>query len=64
MDDGNVIAVIQALTLGDFEKWMTSKADHTIWQDVYKPSAVGRKLSVKFTLDARGALFLISFKEA
>jgi motility quorum-sensing regulator/GCU-specific mRNA interferase toxin len=64
MDDSDVVAVIQALTLTDFEKSMTSKADHRIWQDVYKPSVGGRTLYVKFTLDAKGALLLISFKEA
>ena len=36
MDDNEVVAVIQALTLADFEKSMTSMADHKIWQDVYK----------------------------
>jgi motility quorum-sensing regulator / GCU-specific mRNA interferase toxin len=64
MDDREVVAVIQALTLADFEKSMTSMADHKIWQDVYKPNIGGRALYVKFTLDARQALFLISFKEA
>ena len=43
---------------------MTSMANSKVWQDVYKPDAGGGKLYVKFTLDARGALFLISFKEA
>jgi len=64
MDDNEVVAIIQALTLADFEKSMTSTADHRIWQDVYKPRAGGRTLYVKFTLDAQQALFLISFKEA
>ena len=64
MDDAAVVAVIQALSNTDFEKSMTSLADHRVWQDVYKPSVRGRTLYVKFTLDARGALFLISFKEA
>jgi len=64
MDDNEVVTVIQALTLPDFEKSMTSMADHKIWQDVYKPKVGGRTLYVKFTLDARQALFLISFKEA
>ena len=64
MDDSEVVAVIQALTLADFEKSMTSMADHKIWQDVYKPKVGGRTLYVKFTLDAQQALFLISFKEA
>jgi len=47
-----------------FHKSMKSMADHKIWQDVYKPNVAGRTLYVKFTLDARQALFLISFKEA
>ena len=64
MDDGEVVAVIQALTLADFEKSMTSIADHRVWQDVYKPTVGGRTLYVKFTLDTQDALFLISFKEA
>jgi motility quorum-sensing regulator/GCU-specific mRNA interferase toxin len=64
MDDPEVVAVIQTLTLGDFEKSITSQADHKIWQDVYKPNVAGRTLYVKFTLDAQAALFLISFKEA
>ena len=64
MDDAAVVAVIQALTNADFEKSMTSMADHRVWQDVYKPSVGGRKLYVKFTLDSQKALLLISFKEA
>jgi motility quorum-sensing regulator / GCU-specific mRNA interferase toxin len=64
MDDAAVVAVIQGLSNSDFEKSMTSLADHRVWQDVYKPSVRGRTLYVKFTLDARRALFLISFKEA
>lgn len=64
VDDGEVVAVIQALTLSDFDKSMTSISDHKVWQDVYKPIDGGRTLYVKFTLDARQALFLISFKEA
>jgi motility quorum-sensing regulator/GCU-specific mRNA interferase toxin len=64
MDDSEVVAVIQALTLADFEKSMTSMTNHKIWQDVYKPNVGGRTLYVKFTRDAKDALFLISFKEA
>ena len=63
MDDRDVVAVIQALTAADFEKSMTSIADHKVWQDVYKPVHNGCQLYVKFTTDARNALFLISFKE-
>ena len=64
MDDAAVVAVIQGLSNTDFEKSMTSLADHRVWQDVYKPSVGSRTLYVKFTLDAQQALFLISFKEA
>jgi motility quorum-sensing regulator / GCU-specific mRNA interferase toxin len=64
MDDSEVVTIIQALTLADFEKSMTSMADHKIWQDVYKPKVGVRTLYVKFTLDAQHALYLISFKEA
>ena len=41
MDDSAVVAVIQSLKPSDFDKSMTSFADHKIWHDVYKPS-VGR----------------------
>jgi motility quorum-sensing regulator/GCU-specific mRNA interferase toxin len=64
MDDVAVVAVIQGLSGSDFDKSMTSMADHRIWQDVYKPSVDGRELYVKFTLDAGQELLLISFKEA
>ncbi len=64
VDDQAVVDVIQALKPGDFHKSMTSQANSRIWQDVYKPTAGGAGLYVKFTLDAMGSLFLISFKEA
>ena len=63
MSDSDVVAVVQALSRADFDKAMTSHADHTVWQDVYKPTVAGRDLYVKFTLDARKMLLLISFKE-
>jgi motility quorum-sensing regulator/GCU-specific mRNA interferase toxin len=64
MDDNAVVAVIPGLSPRDFDKSMTSLADHRVWQDVYKPSVGGRTIYVKFTLDARQAPLLISFKEA
>lgn len=63
MSDGDVVSIVQGLSHTDFDKAMTSYADHTVWQDVYKPKAAGRALYVKFTLDAQKALMLISFKE-
>ncbi len=64
MDDAAVVALIQRLTGADFEKSMTAYGNHHLWQDVYKPQINGRFLYIKFTLDAQGALFLLSFKEA
>ena len=64
MDDSAVVAVIQGLSQRDFDKSMTSLADHRVWQDVYKPRVGGRTIYVKFTLDAQQAPLLISFKEA
>ena len=64
MNDTDVVAVVQGLTISDFDKSMTSYADHRIWQDVYRPVVGGDELYVKFTLDAQGAYVLISFKKA
>jgi motility quorum-sensing regulator / GCU-specific mRNA interferase toxin len=64
MDDTDVVEVIQSLKKADFEKSMTSLADHKLWQDVYKPLVGDKALYVKFTLDAEQQFLLISFKEA
>ncbi len=34
----DVLTVVMALTAADFYKSMTIHADHTVWQDVYRPS--------------------------
>jgi motility quorum-sensing regulator / GCU-specific mRNA interferase toxin len=57
-----VIDVVTGLTGRDFDKSMPSDVNPAIWQDVYKPIVDGRELYVKFTLDMRGELLLISFK--
>ena len=64
MDETDVVDVIQALRPADFDKSMTSHSDHTVWQDVYKPTVAERTIYVKFTLDDRKEFLLISFKEA
>jgi len=63
MDEVAVVDIIAGLTARDFDKSMPSDINPTIWQDVYKPSIGGRELYVKFTLDSKGELLLISFKE-
>lgn len=37
MEMADMLAVIDALTNRDFFKSMTTYADHTNWQDVYRP---------------------------
>ena len=64
MDDDRVVAVIQALANSDFDKSMTSFANHKLWQDVYRPVVDDRVVYLKFTLDDQQAFLLISFKEA
>ena len=34
----DMLDVVRALAPADFYKSMTTHADHTIWQDVYRPS--------------------------
>ena len=63
MDAQAVVDIIAGLTARDFEKSMRSEVDASVWQDVYKPVVDGKELYVKFTLDPRGELLLISFKE-
>ncbi len=47
-----------------FYKSMTSKRDHTVWQDVYHVPFRGLLLYIKFTKDNTIAEFrLLSFKE-
>ena len=53
---------IGTLTASDFDKSMLSHNNAEIWQDVYKPVVAGQDMYVKFTLDTRGELLLISFK--
>ena len=63
LDEQAVVDVIAGLKGRDFDKSMPSDINPAIWQDVYKPIIDRRELYVKFTLDARGELLLISFKE-
>ncbi len=63
LDEQAVVDVIAQLLARDFDKSMPSEVNPSIWQDVYKPVFEGRELYVRFTLDARGNLLLIGFKE-
>lgn len=56
-----MLAVVLALTRADFDKSMTTHADHTVWQDVYKPSTVVGPVYLKLTVI--DDVLIVSFKE-
>lgn len=61
LDEAGMLAVINALSSRDFFKSMTTYADHTAWQDVYRPFTEAGQVYLKFTLVAD--LLIVSFKE-
>ncbi|MCY1298439.1 mRNA interferase toxin MqsR [compost metagenome] len=61
LDVDDMLAIIQALTARDFYKSMTAYADHTQWQDVYRPTTYVGPVYLKFTLVED--LLIVSFKE-
>lgn len=61
MEVADMLAVIGALSNRDFFKSMTTYADHTAWQDVYRPETEFGQVYLKFTLVAD--LLIVSFKE-
>lgn len=63
IDEYMIVDIIRNLSAKDFDKTMPSEVNPAIWQDVYKPIVDGQELYVKFTLDSRGQLLLISFKD-
>jgi motility quorum-sensing regulator / GCU-specific mRNA interferase toxin len=57
----DMLDVVMALTLSDFHKSMTTYADHTIWQDVYRPSIRAGDVYLKLTVI--DDVLIVSFKE-
>lgn len=57
----DMLAVVQALTTTDFYKSMTTHADHTVWQDVYRPSTQAGDVYLKLTVI--DDVLIVSFKE-
>jgi motility quorum-sensing regulator/GCU-specific mRNA interferase toxin len=57
----DVLDVVMALTPEDFYKSMTTHADHTVWQDVYRPSTQAGDVYLKLTVI--GDVLIVSFKE-
>ena len=61
LDYRGMLAVIQALTPGDFYKSMTTHADHRLWQDVYRPATEVGDIYLK--LMVIDDVLIVSFKE-
>ncbi len=61
LDFPAMLAVIRALTPGDFYKSMTTHADHRVWQDVYRPATAVGDVYLKLTVI--DDVLIVSFKE-
>lgn len=57
----DMLAVLMALTAADFYKSMTTHSDHTVWQDVYRPSTPAGDVYLKLTV--MDDVLIVSFKE-
>ncbi|NMM25955.1 MAG: type II toxin-antitoxin system MqsR family toxin [Glaciimonas sp.] len=60
-DFEGVVGVVMALTSADFYKSMTTRADHRIWQDVYRPTTTASEVYLKLTV--MDDVLIVSFKE-
>lgn len=60
-DFPGMIAAVMNLTMADFYKSMTTHADHTIWQDVYRPDTTTGRVYLKITVI--DDVLIVSFKE-
>ena len=60
-DFDGMLSVIQALTMADFHKSMTTHSDHRVWQDVYRPTTSAGEVYLKLTVIAD--VLIVSFKE-
>jgi motility quorum-sensing regulator/GCU-specific mRNA interferase toxin len=54
---GGVLALVPA----DFYKSMTTRADHRVWQDVYRPISPAGEIYLKLTVIYD--VLIVSFKE-
>lgn len=57
----DMVAVVLALKPTDFYKSMTTYADDTIWQDVYRPKTTAGDVYLKLTVI--DDVLIVSFKE-
>jgi motility quorum-sensing regulator/GCU-specific mRNA interferase toxin len=57
----DMLDVVRALAPADFYKSMTTHADHSVWQDVYRPSTQAGDVYLKLTVI--DDVLIVSFKE-
>ncbi len=57
----DMLDVVMTLTPADFFKSMTTHADHTVWQDVYRPNTQAGDVYLKLTVMVD--VLIVSFKE-
>jgi len=60
-DFERIVGVVMALTPADFYKSMTTHADHTVWQDVYRTNTEAGEIYLKLTVI--DDVLIVSFKE-
>jgi motility quorum-sensing regulator/GCU-specific mRNA interferase toxin len=60
-DFAGMLSIVLALEHSDFYKSMTTYADHTIWQDVYRPKTHAGDVYLKLTVIED--VLIVSFKE-
>jgi motility quorum-sensing regulator/GCU-specific mRNA interferase toxin len=57
----DMLKVVVGLKPADFHKSMTTHADHTVWQDVYRPMTSAGEVYLKLTIVDE--VLIVSFKE-
>ena len=60
-DVPGMLQVVKELRTSDFYKSMTTHADHTVWQDVYRPATPAGDVYLKLTVIEE--VLVVSFKE-
>lgn len=61
LDFEGMVGVVMRLTPQDFHKSMTTRADHRLWQDVYRPVTEVGEVYLKLTVI--DDVLIVSFKE-
>ena len=61
MEFAEILNVILALSMKDFHKSMTTRADHKVWQDVYCPTTKAGEVYLKLTVIED--VLIVAFKE-